>query len=242
MAIQAIIFDKDGTLISFDAFWVKVSEKAVSDILKVLDAEDIPISEFLFAIGVSDGVTDIDGILCKGTYKQMAEAFCEVLKKHGITVSLEKMSALVTEKYNDNADSGELVPTCQNIRGVLEALKNEGIKLMVVTTDNAEITRICLEKTGIYDLFEKIFTDDGKIPPKPDPACVFEMSKEYSIPLDDIVMVGDTMTDIKFARNAGIRVISVASSEVNRLRLEEHADVVVNDISKVFDIVMGDVL
>ena len=34
MNIDAIIFDKDGTLIDFDAFWVSVSCKAIEEVLE----------------------------------------------------------------------------------------------------------------------------------------------------------------------------------------------------------------
>ena len=33
MRAEGIIFDKDGTLMSFDAFWVSLSVKALGDVL-----------------------------------------------------------------------------------------------------------------------------------------------------------------------------------------------------------------
>ena len=42
MDIQAILFDKDGTLMKFDRYWVEVSRHAINDILRQLDREDIP--------------------------------------------------------------------------------------------------------------------------------------------------------------------------------------------------------
>lgn len=39
MRVDGIIFDKDGTLMSFDAFWVSLSVKALEDVLGQLGME-----------------------------------------------------------------------------------------------------------------------------------------------------------------------------------------------------------
>ena len=239
MAVKAIIFDKDGTLIDFDSFWISVSVEVIKDLTDRFEMNDIPVCDFLEAIGVKDGVSDIDGVLCKGTYEEIAEAFLNVAKKHGHDLDLSEMSPFVTQSYNKNSRFGDVRGTCDNLRGVLESLKEYGIRLFVVTTDNPEITSLCLEKLGVSDLFEKVFTDDGIIPPKPDPSCAFKISEEYSIDLSDIIMVGDTMTDVRFAKNAGIRVISVGANEENRKRLASYADFVFGDVSCIPDLVFG---
>ena len=69
-----------------------------------------------------------------------------------------------------------------------------------------------------------------KLPSSPIPS-VFGIDKE------NIVMVGDTMTDVNFAKNAGITVIGVGSCEKNRERLLGKADFVIPDISHIFGII-----
>ena len=68
MRADVIIFDKDGTLMDFDAYWVTVSAKSVARVLRDIGREDIPVSEILWAFGIRDGVTTLDSVLCKGTY------------------------------------------------------------------------------------------------------------------------------------------------------------------------------
>ena len=65
---------------------------------------------------------------------------------------------------------------------------------------------------GIEDLFEKIYTDDGINPIKSNPKCALDFLSKFHISAQSTVMVGDTMTDIRFARNAGISVIGVGGS------------------------------
>lgn len=238
--IKAIIFDKDGTLIDFDAFWISVSENAIDLLLKSINREDIPRDELLASIGVSDGVSDIGGLLCGGTYEEIALAFNRVLEKYGCALERERVIADVLDFYNKSAAVGTVKPTCENLSEVLAELKARGIKIAVVTTDNFEITERCLKALGVYDCFDKIYTDDGKTPIKPDPSCALDFCEFCGVNKDEMLMVGDTMTDVRFARNAGIRVMGVGAKAENRARLEPHADAVELDVSKIFEFIDGE--
>lgn len=231
MDVQAIIFDKDGTLMKFDSFWVGVSRCAVTDILQQLGREDIPVNRLLEALGVAGDTADIDGLLCKGTYEQIGLAIGEFLREYGVDVSDTDIVNMTLSAYNENADAEKIEPVCENIREVLEHLKHSGRKLAVVTTDDLQITHKCLEGLGIEDLFERVYTDDGRNPVKPNPWCASEFLSEFCIPVQKAVMVGDTMTDIRFARNAGISVIGVGETANSRERLMPHADAVIPNIS-----------
>lgn len=239
MKVDAIIFDKDGTLIDFDAFWVGVSVSALEDILSGLERRDIPIEEILEAYGVYDGVTDIDGVLCKGTYAEMAEIFSQILACHGCSLSAEAAEALIVDAYNRSTDKGKILPTCPDLASALEALKKRGARLAIVTTDNPEITEECLRALGIYDLFDKIYTDDGKTPKKPDPTAALNFMELVGASPERTLMVGDTMTDVTFARRAGISVCALASSTKAREALLPHADAVISKISELVELTEG---
>lgn len=233
MTVETIFFDKDGTLMEFDPFWISVTEYTIKDILskyKVDTNVDEDTEAILSMLGVADNKTDVDAVLCKGTYAEIAEVIYGFLTEKGCNTELESFKASVMELYNKNMDKGKVVPTCENIRGVLEKLRDKGINLCVVTTDDEEITHECLKKLDIIDMFKYIYTDDGKVAPKPNPACMNEYCAETGIAKDRIVMVGDTATDIRFARNAGVSVVCVGNAE-NRSRLEKNADVAISNIS-----------
>ncbi len=229
--IKAIIFDKDGTLIDFDAFWISVSESAVRILLDCVGRGDVPMDEMLASIGVKGGVSDIGGLLCGGTYEEIALAFNSVLEKYGCALGHDEVCKTVLDAYNKSAVKGTVKPTCENINAVLTALKEKGITLAVVTTDNTEITRYCLDKLGITELFDKLYTDDGKTPIKPAPEAALDFIEYTGAGKDEVIMVGDTMTDVRFARNAGILSVAVGANEENRSRLAEFADKVLPDVS-----------
>ena len=236
MKADAILFDKDGTLINFDAFWVPVSVKAVETVLLQLRMEVTLVHPILEAMGVHNGVTDVDSVLCKGTYSQIGQVVHEVLRRHGCAALPQTVAELVENAYNASMDAGQVQPTCPNLKEVLQDLKNRGKKLAVVTTDNEEVTAFCLKKLGVEHLFDKVYTDDAKTPTKPDPFCANVFCQQFGLEKDRVVMVGDTMTDVRFAQNAGIQVVGVAAEEANRSLLAGQADLLVSSLSELPDV------
>ena len=237
MKTKAIIFDKDGTLLNFDSFWVKVSVKALSEIFTLLNIKNVEINEVLLAYGVTDGITDIDGVLSKGTYRQMGEILAEILSRHGYNFNIDKLTKLLHEAYDNNAEAGEFIPNTEDLKEYLHKFKEMGIKMAVVTTDNETVTAKCLKKLGIENVFTKVYTDNGIYPTKPDPYCAFDFMKLTKIDAEEIYMVGDTQTDVKFARNAGIKVICIAKNDVNRNKLLPLADAVVSNYQELYNII-----
>ena len=238
MKADAILFDKDGTLIDFDAFWVPVTEKAILATLSQLGADADLAAPILEAIGVHNGVTDVDSVLCKGTYAQIGQVVHEVLWRHGVDADRDAVAQRIEKAYEDHMDAGQVQPTCLDLKAVLEKLKKRGKHLAVVTTDNAKVTAFCLKKLVIEQLFDRIYTDDGEFPPKPDPYCAHHFCGLLGIGRDCVVMVGDTLNDVRFARNAGIQVVGVAAGEENRRLLTGQADLLVSSLSELPDVLV----
>lgn len=231
MITEGIIFDKDGTLLDFDAFWIKVSVVAIREFLHEIGADFVDTSEILTAFGVHDGKAETNGVLCKGTYEQMGQIVYDILIKHGISVPQDVVICRVEAAYQQNAKVGEVKPTCPDLVEVLTDLKNKGIRLAVVTTDNPHITHQCLEKLGILRLFDRIYTDDGQTPTKPHPHCAWEFCREFGLNRAHVVMVGDTLTDMLFAKNAEIMGVGLAADSHARSELLPHASTVISAIS-----------
>lgn len=235
MKADAIIFDKDGTLLDFDAFWISVTEKALNRVFQTLSIDDRYLSQIMEALGVHNGVTDMDGALCKGTYEEIGHIVYDVLSRHGCLVSRDSVADMVITSYNLSVDAGWILPTCSRLKEVLTALKEQGSILALVTTDNPVITEKCLNILGIYSLFHKIYTDDGNTPTKPDPYCAHALCKLFGIDKQKVIMVGDTLTDMRFAKNAGITAIGLARTEKSKAVLLTLADAVIDDLAQLPD-------
>lgn len=236
---DAIIFDKDGTLLDFDAFWIPVTEAAVRVTLDQLGVSCDLTAEILCAFGVQNGVTSIDGVMCCGTYKLMTQVMYEILCKHGYGGTLETVELLLARACEENTSVGVLKPTSQKLLETLAALKSRGKRLAVVTTDSREITLTCLKSLGIAHFFDTVYTDDGDIdcPPKPSPYCLLDFCKRYGVDPARAAVVGDTLTDVRFAKNAGAISIALAKAEHNANILSGKADMIISDLAELIDII-----
>lgn len=237
MKIRAIIFDKDGTLLDFDAFWISVAAAAVSDILKAVNADESLADKCLAAIGADRNSASPDGILCKGTYAQIANAFYDVMKKANCSIGRDALNSVVIKAFHDNISHGKVIPACKDITEVFKRLSRLGIKTAVVTTDDRYITDKCLDTLGIKDFFCRIYTDDGIHPTKPNPHYINQFCTDEGLERSEILMVGDTLTDMTFAENGGIRSVGVSKTDEGKLLLLPKASFVTDDISRIFDVI-----
>lgn len=230
MDYKVIIFDKDGTLLDFDTFWLAVSDGALEEIISISGVSASK-DELLRVMGVENGVTDINGILCRGTYAQMGEAIYSVLASKGCGLSLGDVTELTKNAYHSNFSKGKVAPTCENIKEALTKLRDMGCILAVITTDDSNTTEKCLRELGITEFFDTILCDDGINPPKPDPFGISVIKEKYNVSESQILMVGDTITDMMFAKAGGVDAIGVGKSDAAKAILKSYTDRVYDDIS-----------
>ncbi len=237
MSVKAVIFDKDGTVLDFDAFWLPVAVKATKIIMSKLGVIDVPSAAVLKSMGVVDGIASIKGSLCCGTSRDMAEDMNSVFRKYGYNFDIEGLTELTIDAYRDSIDAGEIKPTCDNIEEVMQGLKDRGIKIILVTSDGPVVTGECLKGLAIDKYFDLVFTDDGTHPNKPDPFMINKLCEDYGFEKSEVVMVGDTLTDMNFAINGGISAVGIAKSEENRVVLLEKTPTVIPDISHTLKVI-----
>ena len=163
MKTKAIIFDKDGTLLDFEAFWIPVTEKAVDQILLGAKATHVPKEAVYKAYGIAGGVTDITGSLCCGTYDDMTADLQKVLVEYGVDIPYETVKKLTVDAYHNNTSAGEFLPTASNLKSVLESLKEKGAKLKSFAPLRIKLTLEGGTMTE-YKIVEKAaFTIMGKV-------------------------------------------------------------------------------
>jgi len=93
----------------------------------------------------------------------------------------------------------------------LVSLKHHGIKCAIITNKPESPTRALLTALGIDMFFDPITGGDTYPWFKPDPYPLITVMKHWELNSNQVLMVGDHMTDIAAADSAGVRSVFLSS-------------------------------
>lgn len=108
------------------------------------------------------------------------------------------------------------------VPAMLAALKGRGLRLAVYSNKADEFSR-SLAEYFFPGTFDAILGKRPGIPGKPDPAGLRLLLAELGAAPEESVLVGDGETDVRSARNAGLRCLAVTWGFRSRESLEREA-------------------
>ncbi len=230
-----IVFDKDGTLISFDAVWHAWFRYLMGALEVQIPLDSRTRQEFAATLGY-DPETDVWDPL--GPLTLAATGECVLLMAGQLYRCQDvpwNRAVTIVSQAEDVArcklEAQDLVEPIGDVRGRLQQLKAQGIPLALATTDARAMTGHSLEKLGIADLLETTVCGDDEIPLKPAPDMALEICRRLGVDPGGGMMVGDTVGDMLMAQRAGYaHLVGVASGAQTADVLAPHAHVVVPDI------------
>ena len=214
--IQAIIFDKDGTLIDFEAMW---GDWIVTLARQLAAAAGIPITaQFFAAVGFDpvSGAIAPGGPLAVSTMDGIRELAGEVLRAAGVS---EETAALALDRGWYIPDPVALAKPLADLPALFGALRARGLRIAIATTDDRAPTEATLDALGLAHFVDGMACGDDGHPIKPAPDAIVKLCAQFGIAPAHAVMIGDTGADLRMARAAGaglaIGVLSgVGSAEV----------------------------
>ncbi len=244
MKVEGILFDKDGTLIDFDKVWGRAAVPVVRRLFAAYGIDDL--AEYrervLDSLGVNCGKIDPNGALAWKTYPMIAEELLPVFRQMTDSPQLcqEKLAADIGMFFEEELfESDSPIVETADLSGLMEFLKQRGIKLGIVTTDTYNATMRCLKKLGIASYFSFFSMDQMPVPMpvKPDGRIIKRAAEYWGVNPDQILVVGDTPNDMRFARNGGARAAGVLSGTGKLQDLEPVADYVVESVADLPDMI-----
>jgi phosphoglycolate phosphatase len=95
--------------------------------------------------------------------------------------------------------------------GVLADLSQRPLKLGIVSTKYRSRIETTLRRDNLLEFFETIVGGEDVPDYKPDPSGLLMAAESLEIHLDELIYVGDSLTDAEAARRAGMRFVAVLS-------------------------------
>jgi phosphoglycolate phosphatase len=106
----------------------------------------------------------------------------------------------------------ELLMQSKTFDGVVQGLdqmKAAGFRLGCITNKLARFTEPLLKGIGLAQYFEIVLSGDSLPEKKPHPLPLFHAAKFFSVPLEQLLVIGDSLNDAVAARAAGCPVFCV---------------------------------
>jgi phosphoglycolate phosphatase len=189
MSAPTIVFDLDGTLVD-----------TAPDLVDTLNT--IFIRESFQPLVYEDARNFVGG----GARAMIERA----LQAKGHTLSPKKLDQLFSEfiaHYSEHlADRSRPFP---GLTGALDVLAARGCQFAVCTNKLEALSVRLLDKLQLSDRFVAVCGQDTFGIQKPDPEVLRRTVSAAGGRLEEAVMIGDSITDIKTARAAGVPVIAV---------------------------------
>lgn len=217
--IDAIIFDKDGTLFDFRLSWGAWCDGLMHELAgKGVSAETLG-----RAIGFDTATRqfDPDSRVIAGTPDEIAADLLPLFP--------DETQAALTARINRLAAAAPMVPAV-DLRAVLGELRARGLKIGLVTNDAEAPAHAHLAAAGITDLFDFVAGFDSGYGAKPKPGPLLAFCRQTGIDASRVVMVGDSRHDLEAGHAAGMHRVAVLTGIAKAADLAPYADVVLDNI------------
>lgn len=205
--MKAVIFDLDGTLSDSILSIAYCANRALEKFGLM------PFETKRYQYFVGDGAAELIRRALQNQPFDRMDLFDEVMEEY------KKLFAV---------DCMYEVKPYDGILELLTELKKRGLKIAVLS--NKPHPNTCkvihdLFGDGVFDIVQGQISEIRK---KPSPDGVFRISEKLGVPIEEILYVGDTNTDMQTGKGAGAFTAGVLWGFRDRAELEEnHADVIV---------------
>ncbi|NOZ27599.1 MAG: AI-2E family transporter [Chloroflexi bacterium] len=214
-AVEALLFDLDGTLVETDEELVRVWAMRIAPLKRVIPALD-PERVVRWWLARLEG--PISMAIALLDQRSMDERALDWIERLHRMLGYPSAEAFVP------------------VPGAVEAIRQLGerYRMGIVTTRRLAEAQEFVRQNGLEDYVEVIVARDNYPRLKPHPGPILHAAQELGVDVERCAVVGDTAVDIAAAQAAGALAIGVLSGFGQRDDLE-HADLVVDSVFDLLD-------
>lgn len=205
--IKAVLFDLDGTIINTNELIIKSFEHVLNEFLGL----KVERNEII---------------------KSFGEPLVKTMEYYGGTRAMEAVEEYLTFSKGIH---NEYIRSYDHVEEGLKELKNNGLRLGIVTS---KIREVALKGMDIFNLapyFDVIICPEDTKKHKPDGEPVEKACRELGIKTSEALMIGDSHNDILCGKNAGAYTGVVNYTYLDRNEIMELKPDI--DIDRIGDII-----
>ena len=230
-----VVFDKDGTLIDFHTLWGPRVERAIDAICASLGWDQSLTNMLTTALGYDPQTAQVvsQGPLATAPISELEIVVATILFQH--KMSWEHAKYLASEHFGPVMSAlpqpTEIKPL-GDVHTAITRLKSCGVQVAIATSDDRAPTEAALRELNLTQTVDLILcADDPGTPSKPNPQVLHHISQQLVVGIDRTVMVGDTVSDLAMARQAGVALtVGITGGADKTAELESYADVLLSSV------------
>jgi phosphoglycolate phosphatase-like HAD superfamily hydrolase len=225
-----IIFDKDGTLIHFEAMWgawaidlaqklEAVTGRSMAD--RLYQALDFYADTGQIAPHGALSVTPMAGLRRLAVQVLIGDV--------GLPPTAAESAVAQVWRTPDPVATAHPLADLYTLFNTLQA---HGLKIAVATSDDRAPTAATLAKLGLADFVSALACGDDGIPIKPEPDMVLNLCRLLAVPPAKTIMVGDNVADLQMGHAARVGLaVGVLSGVSSAKILAPHADLILPSVA-----------
>jgi phosphoglycolate phosphatase len=187
--IQAIVLDLDGTLLHSAPELAEAANRMLRDMGLPAASQELLMSY------IGNGISSL-----------VKRALTGDMHAELDTARFDKAMPFFDKHYT------KLLLQSKPYPGVMEglnAMRDAGFKLGCITNKSARFTDPLLKSSGLAPYFSIVVSGDTLPEKKPHPLPLLHCAKFFGVPIDKMLMIGDSLNDTLAARAAGCPVFCV---------------------------------
>ncbi|MBB3944924.1 phosphoglycolate phosphatase [Rhizobium skierniewicense] len=228
-AIAAILFDKDGTLIGYDASWGPVNRELAA----IASQGDAELANRLLSSCGMDPLTGHvmpDSLLAAGNTVQIAEGLIAA----GSPCDVSELTKRLDQLFTNAAEKSVAVT---DLKAFFARLKGRGFKLGIASSDNEASILKLARRFGFEADLDFVAGYDSGHGTKPQPGMVLGFCQTLGLAPERVAVVGDNNHDLHMGRHAGAGLrIAVLTGTGSKQSLSADCDYCFDDITGLEDL------
>ena len=214
--LEAVVFDLDGTLVDT----APDLTAALNLVLEMEGLEPLEADTVRYMIGA-------------GVPKLIERGF----RERGVTLDANNLNADLLDAFLSyyDAHAADLSKVYPGTYDLIEMLCNKSVRIGLCTNKPTEATKEILASFQIEDCFDSVVGGTSGFPKKPDPAGLYACLEEMGVDPSQTLFIGDSATDVKTAKNAGLLVVAMSYGYERIPANELGADLVLDNFGELRD-------